>query len=205
VCSFPNPLHQVLVGGTRSQSLTALEEACSQEYPESAFCVRRFDDSLNSAIRTTYRISLRSSSLPEPRYPLLRVVQHSVKSGLQRDGLYLKKRGFNSPIKGRLRRFVPERGKQRSLFDIPNSTAKSRIEQSFHSENLTFVWSSKLSLFSNKPTLRIRGDSTWIRVNDPSAGSPTETLLRLLLPLDDQVWVTSKSPKEGEPTRGNSP
>ena len=32
---------------------------------------------------------------------------------------------------------------------------------------------------------------TWIvldiRVNDPSAGSPTETLLRLLLPLGDKV------------------
>ena len=27
----------------------------------------------------------------------------------------------------------------------------------------------------------------WIRNNDPSAGSPTETLLRLLLPLNDQV------------------
>ena len=27
----------------------------------------------------------------------------------------------------------------------------------------------------------------WIRVNDPSAGSPTETLLRLLLPLGDKV------------------
>ena len=26
--------------------------------------------------------------------------------------------------------------------------------------------------------------------NDPSAGSPTETLLRLLLPLNDQVWAT---------------
>ena len=26
--------------------------------------------------------------------------------------------------------------------------------------------------------------------NDPSAGSPTETLLRLLLPLNDQVWTT---------------
>ena len=26
--------------------------------------------------------------------------------------------------------------------------------------------------------------------NDPSAGSPTETLLRLLLPLNDRVWVT---------------
>ena len=51
-----------------------LKEACSQAYPESAICVQRFDDSLNSAIRITYRISLRSSSLREPRYPLLRVV-----------------------------------------------------------------------------------------------------------------------------------
>ena len=30
-------------------------------------------------------------------------------------------------------------------------------------------------------------------VNDPSAGSPTETLLRLLLPLNDQVWPTFQS------------
>jgi hypothetical protein len=51
-----------------------LKEACSLAYPESAICVQRFDDSLNSAIRITYRISLRSSSLREPRYPLLRVV-----------------------------------------------------------------------------------------------------------------------------------
>ena len=34
-----------------------------------------FDDSLSPAIHTTYRISLRSSSLREPRYPLLTVVQ----------------------------------------------------------------------------------------------------------------------------------
>ena len=27
-------------------------------------------------------------------------------------------------------------------------------------------------------------------MNDPSAGSPTETLLRLLLPLSNQVWTT---------------
>ncbi len=43
-------------------------------YPESAICVQRFDDSLNSAIHITYRISLRSSSLREPRDPLLKVV-----------------------------------------------------------------------------------------------------------------------------------
>ena len=51
-----------------------LREVYSQAYPVSAICVQRFDDSLNSAIRITYRISLRSSSLREPRYPLLRVV-----------------------------------------------------------------------------------------------------------------------------------
>ena len=32
-----------------------------------------------------------------------------------------------------------------------------------------------------------------MRVNDPSAGSPTETLLRLLLPLSDKVHETSRS------------
>ena len=42
--------------------------------PEGAMCVQRFDDSLNSAIRITYRISLRSSSMPEPRDPLLKVL-----------------------------------------------------------------------------------------------------------------------------------
>ena len=53
-----------------------LQQACSQAYPGSAMCVQSFDDSLNSAIRITYRISLRSSSLREPRYPLLKVVSH---------------------------------------------------------------------------------------------------------------------------------
>ncbi|RDD37650.1 putative uncharacterized protein ART3, partial [Trichoplax sp. H2] len=75
--------------------------------PDSAICVQRFDDSLNFAIRTTYRTLLRSSSIREPRDP---------------------------PLK----RFA-----------------------------------------CAKNTKHI--------VNDPSAGSPTETLLRLLLPLDDQV------------------
>ena len=39
-----------------------------------ALCVQRFDGSLNSAIHITYRISLRSSSMPEPRDPLLKVL-----------------------------------------------------------------------------------------------------------------------------------
>ncbi|OTA97974.1 hypothetical protein M426DRAFT_70629 [Hypoxylon sp. CI-4A] len=43
-----------------------------------AMCVQRFDDSLNSAIHITYRISLRSSSMPEPRDPLLKVLTYFV-------------------------------------------------------------------------------------------------------------------------------
>src|SRR5436190_19982313 len=44
-----------------------------QGIPRSARCVQRFDDSLNSAIHITYRISLRSSSMREPRDPLLKL------------------------------------------------------------------------------------------------------------------------------------
>ena len=59
----------------RPRGLVApLEEVCLQPEAGSAICVQRFDDSLNSAIRTTYRISLRSSSLREPRYPSAGVV-----------------------------------------------------------------------------------------------------------------------------------
>ena len=43
-------------------------------------CVQRFDDSLNSAIHITYRISLRSSSMPEPRDPLLKVLTYLLKT-----------------------------------------------------------------------------------------------------------------------------
>ena len=42
--------------------------------PGSAICVQNFDDSLNLAIRITYRSSQRSSSMCEPRHPLLKVV-----------------------------------------------------------------------------------------------------------------------------------
>ena len=57
----------------RCKSVT-LRKAYSVPKHTSAICVQSFDDSLNSAIHITYRISLRSSSLREPRYPLLRVL-----------------------------------------------------------------------------------------------------------------------------------
>ena|SRR6218665_49770 len=42
--------------------------------PMGAMCVQRLDDSLNSAIHINYRVSLRSSSMREPRDPLLKVL-----------------------------------------------------------------------------------------------------------------------------------
>ena len=38
--------------------------------------------------------------------------------------------------------------------------------------------------------------------NDPSAGSPTETLLRLLLPLNAQVWKSSRATWNAETFQG---
>ena len=54
--------------------IKTLRQTCYQEIPGSAMCVQNLDDSRGLAIRITYRISLRSSSLWEPRHPLLKVV-----------------------------------------------------------------------------------------------------------------------------------
>ena len=53
---------------------TPLEGTYFQAEPGNAICVQSLDDSLNSAIHITYHISLRSSSLREPRYPSTGVV-----------------------------------------------------------------------------------------------------------------------------------
>lgn len=49
---------------------------------------------------------------------------------------------------------------------------------------------------------RVRGSFCFAGFdNDPSAGSPTETLLRLLLPLNDKVQWTSRDVVGSEPPR----
>jgi hypothetical protein len=48
----------------------------SRKNPASAICVQNFNDSQSFAIRITYHISLRSSSMRDPRHPLLKVVLH---------------------------------------------------------------------------------------------------------------------------------
>ena len=55
-------------------TVETLKQTCFQGYPESAGCVQGSIDSRNSAIHSAYRISLRPSSLFEPRHPSLKVV-----------------------------------------------------------------------------------------------------------------------------------
>ena len=86
-----SPPHRLQFGGPMSTSgqspttryvqrwpsvdrLLTPRQACPREGPSGATCVQRLDGSRDSAIHTTYRISLRSSSMREPRYPLPRVI-----------------------------------------------------------------------------------------------------------------------------------
>ena len=72
------PLRWTPAGGERTNRCEGLEPDAQTDMlpgePKSAICVQRFDDSLNSAIHTTYRTWLRSSSMHEPRDPPLKVV-----------------------------------------------------------------------------------------------------------------------------------
>ena len=64
--------------------VTDTETSMLPGIPGSAMCVQRFDDSLNPAIHTTYRISLRSSSFEEPRDPSLRDMVNSLSKDFAR-------------------------------------------------------------------------------------------------------------------------
>lgn len=119
-----------------------------------AMCVQRFDDSLNSAIHITYRISLRSSSMPEPRDPLLKVLTYCISYS---ERPICKSLGASDGL--------PAPRGEPARPGLPRATRRSNGE-------VGSQWLGVLQL-----------------CNDPSAGSPTETLLRLLLPLNDRVWI----------------
>ena len=140
--------------------METLKQTYFQGYPESAGCVQGSIDSRNSAIHSAYRISLRPSSLFEPRHPSLKVVKMFV--------------AHKAPAK---------QSKQRS--ETGAGQAKKEREALKHPTSLE---ETQTTVASPSATLTKRCTWIWmIRVNDPSAGSPTETLLRLLLPLSDKV------------------
>lgn len=152
-----------------------------------ATCVQRLDGSRDSAIHTKYRISLRSSSMREPRYPLPRVVltferrplhPRTPRTGATGGGRFVQfslarsAPGFVSPHGTRSRARRTGRGRDGGLPPTPRPR-----------RCLVTCSRSAFAGFDN----------------DPSAGSPTETLLRLLLPLNDKVQWTSRDVAGSEP------
>ena len=153
--------------------MATLKQVCSGN--RSASCVQRFDDS-RSAIRITYRISLRSSSSREPRYPLLKVVSVVCEDG-------------------RSRAARPEYAEAYTVswFYLGSFRVRKSVEPLTRPHQVRFAGISTPALLR----ARLSGGVGWglgSRGNDPSAGSPTETLLRLHLPLDDEVYSTSRAP-----------
>ena len=154
-----------------------------------ATCVQRLDDSRDSAIHTKYRILLRSSSMREPRYPLPRVVfcelndHASPRTRDRGNGMALFRCIFLGVFHAGVRCWI---GKA-PLKTPPHAQDKGKGSRRppIHreqSEGLT-PRSALDRLLNNVFT----GRSVDRFNNDPSAGSPTETLLRLLLPLNDKV------------------
>ena len=177
------------------------EQTLQQTYfPEgSASCVQNFDDSLDSAIRMTYRISLRSSSLWEPRHPLLKVLirYHYLTSHVRR----LMQSYYDEFL-------ITFRLKTSSLLSYPVRIVKSTLGSPKRTERLLpvtlrfcfLLQKTKLqghrhvhgSFTCPCPPFRKKKRQTQRNKveecgNDPSAGSPTETLLRLHLPLNVEV------------------
>ena len=159
-----------------------------------ATCVQRLDGSRDSAIHTKYRTSLRSSSMREPRYPLPRVVKTRSRAG--------------PPHAPSLHKQLGARRYPKALF-----LGAHRAGYLFGAapSNATHCWGATVGPRGGGGRRQVPPPSapcesvdefTIVRAgldNDPSAGSPTETLLRLLLPLNDKVQWTSRDVAGGEP------
>ncbi|KAF9678710.1 hypothetical protein SADUNF_Sadunf07G0063700 [Salix dunnii] len=120
---------------------------------------QRLDGSRDSAIHTKYRISLRSSSMREPRYPLPRVVHKEGAPDTE-----ATRACSGTPF--------PWRGVRCSR--VGRASLHARGREGGAPSPACHATGSQVVLFPGYD-------------NDPSAGSPTETLLRLLLPLNDKV------------------
>lgn len=161
-----------------------------------ATCVQRLDGSRDSAIHTKYRISLRSSSMREPRYPLPRVVlTYKTEYDAHPDRTPSLGRGVNANSLG-----VPWRGLRRGSFVRPR-----RLQPCIDGRCVGCNPPDRRGVRGTGPRCprcfsRVRRSFCWAGFeNDPSAGSPTETLLRLLLPLNDKVQWTSRDVAGSEP------
>ena len=69
----------------------------------------------------------------------------------------------------------------------PQGSAKETARDATQTAALERLWHGNEAHTPRSSPQEIHSYLDWMRANDPSAGSPTETLLRLLLPLSDKV------------------
>ena len=148
--------------------IKALKKTYSMLEAKSAVCVQHSIDSRNSAIHNAYRTLLRPSSLSEPRDSSLNVVKRNRNNFVTRTEM-----SCENGRPARPHRNANERPKRHVSETRTGKTAPPTEDR----------------CRCNDPTQRCVVVKIY-RVNDPSAGSPTETLLRLLLPLSDKVHKT---------------
>ena len=203
--------------GHRGGLGTPLEGTYFQAKLGNAICVQSLDDSLNSAIHITYRISLRSSSLREPRYPSTGVVVRVVGVRARRTTAATKAARRETRAHGGVGRRAGSRAgrarRRRRHHTLPNDASSytrphahappTRAEREGSTQRPAAPPRGGARLAAARDQRIGRGP---VRTgfgmdtgNDPSAGSPTETLLRLLLPLNNKVWTASRSVASGEP------
>ena len=146
-----------------------LKQACFQGYPESAVYVQVPIGSRNPAIHNAYHTLLCPSSLFEPRHRSLKVKRREQTTAPESNIAIEQeaKRRCQQELKGGAKH--------------PSSPAAFELLQ----EGIDAISIPKQNL-----TPEVHSGIEWMRANDPSAGSPTETLLRLLLPLSDKVHQT---------------
>ena len=165
-------------GGTETKR--TLRQTCPRLQTEGAICVQRLDDSRNSAIHTTYRSLLRSSSTHEPRGPPLEVVS-LLRCLLDNKDQPKPMRSTSSSTKKSFKNRGPAASRRGRRRDLSRRLASPSDPRETSPENAA---KAGLGLVHRGSREEI---SPIFNGNDPSAGSPTETLLRLLLPLNDQV------------------
>ncbi|PHT25762.1 hypothetical protein CQW23_34614 [Capsicum baccatum] len=153
-----------------------------------ATCVQRLDGSRDSAFHNKYRISQCSSSMQESRYPLPRVVF-----------VYRRSTGPPDARRGRGMR-------DRLSIQVFLGTFRARVRWSPAGARSGDGGGTRAECRSTPPAWTPQLLNTFAGSfccagfdNDPSAGSPTETLLRLLLPLNDKVRWTSHDVAGSEP------
>ncbi|PHT56948.1 hypothetical protein CQW23_05434 [Capsicum baccatum] len=167
-------------------------QTCPRLMASGITCVQRLDGSRDSAIHTKYRILLRSSSMRETRYPLPRVVFVYRRSTGAPDA----RRGWGARGKLSIQVFL---GAFRVGVRWSPAACAGACAPGTWGGGRAECWSTPPA---RTPQLLNAFAGAFCCTgfdNDPFAGSPTETLLRLLLPLNDKVQWTSRDVVGNEP------